>query len=86
MTSQQLNGSTTGYVSAGSLHIVKLSTTTLNGQTVSYGEYIKYQIENNWKDEVGYNNVLNQINFRIDRFTVDKSTTFNYDKNVSPPA
>lgn len=86
MTSQQLNGSTTGFVPAWVIAYCQPGTTTLNGQQVSYGEYIKYQIENNWKDEVGYNNVLNQINFRIDRFTVDKSTTFNYDKNVSPPA
>jgi hypothetical protein len=26
------------------------------------------------------------INFRIDRFSVDKSITYNYDKNTSPPA
>lgn len=86
MTSQQLNGSTTGFVPAWVIAYCRPGTTELNGKTVSYGEYIKYQIENNWKDEVGYNKTLNQINFRIDRFTVDKSTTFNYDKNVSPPA
>lgn len=86
MTSQQLNGSTTGFVPAWVIAYCSPGTTTLNGQTVSYGEYIKYQIENNWIDPVGEVNTLNQINFRIDRFTVDKSITFNYDKNVSPPA
>jgi hypothetical protein len=86
MTSQQLNGSTTGFVPAWVIAYCSPGTTTLNGQTVSYGEYIKYQIENNWTDPVGYVNTLNQINFRIDRFTVDKSVTYNYDKNVSPPA
>jgi hypothetical protein len=86
MTSQQLNGSTTGFVPAWVIAYCSPGTTTLNGQPVSYGEYIKYQIENNWTDPVGYVNTLNQINFRIDRFTVDKSVTFNYDKNVSPPA
>jgi len=86
MTSQQLNGSTTGFVPAWVIAYCSPGTTTLNGQIVSYGEYIKYQIENNWKDPVGDVNTLNQINFRIDRFTVDKSITFNYDKNVSPPA
>jgi hypothetical protein len=86
MTSQQLNGSTTGFVPAWVIAYCSPGTTTLNGQTVSYGEYIKYQIENNWTDPVGDVNTLNQINFRIDRFTVDKSITFNYDKNVSPPA
>ena len=86
MTSQQLNGSTTGFVPAWVIAYCSPGTTTLNGQTVSYGEYIKYQIENNWTDPIGYVNTLNQINFRIDRFTVDKSITFNYDKNVSPPA
>lgn len=86
MTSQQLNGSTTGFVPAWVIAYCRPGVTELNGQLVSYGEYIKYQIQNNWKDPVGYVKTLNQINFRIDRFTVDKSITFNYDKNLSPPA
>ena len=32
-----------------------------------------------------YDGKLNQINFNIDRFTVDKSTTYNYDKTTNPP-
>lgn len=59
-------------------------TTVLPG--ISYAEIIKDNIENNWKDVVGNPCRLNQINFKIDRFTVDKSSTFNYDNNLSPPA
>ena len=47
---------------------------------------IKYNIENLWKDPVGENYRLNRINFKIDRFSVDKSLTYNYDNNTSPPA
>lgn len=86
MTSQQLNGSTLGYTPAWVIAYCKPGTTTLNGSTVSYAEYIQYQIQNNWKDVLGNVNTLNTINFRIDRFTVDKSITYNYDKNLNPPA
>ena len=59
-------------------------THTLNGATVidyfSYAETIKNNIQNDWQY------TLNQINFRIDRFSVDKSETYNYDKNLNPPA
>ena len=60
-------------------------TTELNGQTVSYGNYIKYQIENNWKNEYGEIQTLNTINFKLDRFTVNKSSTYNYN-NITDPA
>lgn len=86
MTSQQLDGSTLGYTPAWVIAYCKPGTTTLNGSTVSYAQYIQYQIQNNWKNPVGYVNTLNTINFRIDRFTVDKSITYNYDKNLNPPA
>ncbi len=77
MTSQQLNGSTLGYTPAWVICY------TLPG----YAETIKNNINNNWKDPIlNTPYTLNTINFKIDRFTVDKSTTFNYDKNVSPPA
>ena len=46
----------------------------------SYAETIKNNINNNW----AY--TLNQINFRIDRFSVDKSETYNYNKKLNPPA
>jgi hypothetical protein len=39
----------------------------------SYAEIIKERIENDW----GY--TLNQIDFQIDRFTVDKEITYDYD-------
>ena len=59
-------------------------THTLNGATVidyfSYAETIKNNIQNDWQY------TLNQINFRIDRFSVDKSETYNYDKKLNPPA
>jgi hypothetical protein len=85
MTSQQANGSTLGFTPAWVIAYCKPGTTTLNGQTVTYGEYIKYQIENNWKDPAtNYKFQLNEINFKIDRFIVDKSLTYNYDNNLSP--
>lgn len=86
MTSQQLNGSTLGYTPAWVIAYCKPGTTTLNGATVSYAQYIQYQIQNNWKDVLGNIKTLNTINFKIDRFTVDKSITYNYDKNLNPPA
>jgi hypothetical protein len=68
MTSQQANGSTTGYVPAWVICYTK----------PGFSETIKSNIENNW----AY--TLNQINFEIDRFSVDKSATYNYDNNTSP--
>ena len=76
MTSQQPNGSTLGYTQAWVICYTK------PGKAAT----IKNNIENNWKDPVGRNYVLNQINFKIDRFTVDKSITYNYDKVTSPPS
>lgn len=77
MTSQQLNGSTLGYTPAWVIAY------TLPGQS----EAIKNNIDNNWRDPITGDPIrLNQINFKIDRFTVDKSVTYNYDKNVSPAA
>lgn len=76
MTSQQADGSTTGFVPAWVICYTK----------PGYAEIIKNNIQNDWKNELGDKYTLNTINFKIDRFTVDKSTTFNYDKNLSPPA
>jgi hypothetical protein len=77
MTSQQLNGSTLGYTPAWVIAY------TLPGQA----ETIKNNINNNWRDLVTNDPIrLNQINFKIDRFTVDKSVTYNYDNILSPPA
>jgi hypothetical protein len=76
MTSQQLNGSTTGFVPAWVICYTK----------PGFAETIKNNINTMWVDVVGNPYRLNIINFKIDRFTVDKSTTFNYDNNLSPPA
>lgn len=84
MTSQQANGSTLGFTPAWVIAYCQPGETTLNGQLVTYGEYIKYQIENNWQTSLGDVIKLNQINFKIDRFSVDKSLTYNYDNNLSP--
>jgi hypothetical protein len=70
MTSQQLNGSTLGYTQAWVICYTK------PGQA----ETIKTNIETNWPY------TLNQINFNIDRFTVNKSTTYNWENNLNPPA
>lgn len=76
MTSQQANGSTLGYTPAWVIAYTR----------PGFADIIKSNIENNWKDpNLGDKHTLNTINFKIDRFTVDKSSTFNYDKNVSPP-
>lgn len=76
MTSQQPNGSTLGYTQAWVICYTK----------PGRSQQIKNNIENNWRDPIGRNYVLNQINFKIDRFTVDKSITYNYDKATTPPA
>jgi hypothetical protein len=70
MTSQQANGGTLGYTQAWVICY------TLPGFAIG----IKENIQNNWPY------TLNQINFRIDRFSVDKSDTFNYDKHLDPAA
>ena len=78
MTSQQLNGSTLGYTPAWVIAYCKPGTTTLNGSAVSYADYIKYQIQNNWKNATGQVQTLNTINFKLDRFTVNKSATYDF--------
>jgi hypothetical protein len=76
MTSQQRNGSTTGFVPVWVIAYTK----------PGYADIIKNNIETQWKDSAGQVKTLNTINFRIDRFTVDKSITYNYDKNLNPAA
>ena len=70
MTSQQSNGGTLGYTQAWVICYTK----------PGFANTIKNNIENNWQY------TLNQINFRIDRFSVDKSETYDYDNNLNPPA
>jgi hypothetical protein len=86
MTSQQKNGSTLGYTPAWVIAYCKPKSTTLNGNSVTYAEFIKYQIDNNWKNSAGINMTLNMINFELDRLTIDKSLSYNYNNYVSPPA
>lgn len=76
MTSQQLNGSTTGFVPAWVICYTK----------PGFAETIKNNINTLWIDALQNPYTLNIINFKIDRFTVDKSTTFNYDNTLNPPA
>jgi hypothetical protein len=76
MTSQQSNGSTLGYTQAWVIAYTK----------PGYAETVKNNINTLWVDSLGNNYRLNQINFNIDRFTVDKSATYNYDTNTQPPS
>jgi hypothetical protein len=76
MTSQQRNGSTLGFTPAWVICYTK----------PGYAETIKQNIENNWKNPVEDIITLNQINFRLDRFTVDKSLTYDFDNTLNPPA
>ena len=70
MTSQQTNGSTLGYTQAWVICYTK----------PGFSDIVKTNINDNWPFK------LNQINFQIDRFSVNKSTTYNYDKGLNPPA
>lgn len=75
MTSQQANGSTLGFTPAWVICYTK----------PGFAETVKTNIENNWINPVTEDIItLNQINFKIDRFTVDKSLTYNYDNNLVP--
>jgi hypothetical protein len=70
MTSQQANGSTLGYTEAWVICYTK----------PGEADIIKTNIETNWPY------TLNQINFNIDRFTVDKSITYDWENKLNPPA
>ena len=85
MTSQQRNGSTLGFTPAWVICYTKPSITLPDGTEFSYANEIKNNIENNWINPATTDVItLNQINFKIDRFTVDKSLTYNYDNNLVP--
>jgi hypothetical protein len=62
MTSQQANGGTLGYTQAWVICYTK----------PGFAGEIKNNIQTLWP------HTLNEINFEIDRFTVDKSETYNY--------
>lgn len=76
MTSQQANGSTLGYTPAWVICYTK----------PGLADSVKTLIETEWKDDQGNINTLNKIDFKIDRIMVNKSLTYNYDNNLSPPA
>jgi len=70
MTTQQSSSETLGFVQAWVICY------TLPGQS----NIIKDNINNNWPY------TLNQIDFTIDRFIVDKSATYDWNTNLSIPA
>ena len=80
MTSQQANGSTLGYTQAWVICYTK----------PGFADSVKTNIETNW----GYTNAqgnfvhysLNQVNFELDRFSVNKSATYDWDNGLTPPA
>lgn len=76
MTSQQEDGSTLGYIPAWVICYTK----------PGYSQIIKENILTKWVNPLGTPYRLNQINFEIDRFTVDKSITYNYDSTFNPPS
>lgn len=76
MTSQQRDGNTLGFTPAWVICYTK----------PGFAETIKNNIETNWKNPVGQIQTLNQIDFKIDRFTVQKKNTYDYDNNLVPPA
>lgn len=63
MTSQQLDGSISGFIPAWVICYAK----------PGFGNIIKNNIETQWPYK------LNQIDFQLDRFEVDRSKTYNYD-------
>lgn len=76
MTSQQINGSTLGYTPAWVICYTK----------PGYAETVKTNIQTLWQDPTGMPYTLNLINFQIDRFSVDKSATYDYDNHTNPAA
>jgi len=76
MNSQQANGSTLGFVPAWVICYTK----------PGFSNTVKTNIENFWVDATTTKkNTLNQIDFTLDRFEVDKSATYNWDNNIIPP-
>lgn len=76
MTSQQENGNTLGYTQAWVICYTK----------PGHAKTIKNNIETKWLNVLGYPNKLNVINFTIDRFSVNKSITYDYDNATDPAA
>ena len=70
MTSQQLNGNTLGFLKCWVICYTKPNKSAI----------VKNNIETNW----GHS--LNEIDCTIDRYVVDKSSTYNWNTNLSIPA
>ena len=70
MTTQQLNSNTLGFVQAWVICYAKPGTS----------ELIKNLIDTQWPHK------LNEIGFVVDRFYVDKSSTYNWNTNLTVPA
>ena len=75
MYSQQLNGDVLGYTQAWVICYTKPRTSTM-----VYSDAIVSNIQSNWPYK------LNVINFGIDRYYVDKSSTYNYNSYLTNPA
>lgn len=77
MTSQQENGSTLGYIQAWVICYTK----------PGFSKIISNNIQNNWVSPTGKKQMLNEIKFQLDRFTVDKSNTYNIERaTIDPPS
>lgn len=74
MTSQQLDGNTLGYTQAWVICYTK----------PGHADTIKNNIETLWKQPSSLPWKLNMIDFKIDRFFVDKRLTYNYN-NITVP-
>ena len=83
MTSQQANGGTLGFTPAWVICYTKpgYSEIVKNNINTDWGYYIKPGDPNSF---VKY--TLNEINFEIDRFSVNKSASYNFDDNIDPHA
>lgn len=79
-------GNGTAYLTTGMTYAAFDKTGLSRSNYKSYSEQIQFNIQNGWKNEVGQIQTLNTINFKLDRFTVNKSATYNYDNNLSPAA
>lgn len=76
MTSQQENGGTLGFIPAWVICYTK----------PGFSKQIAQNIQTLWVNKVNEPYALNQINFEIDRFTVDKTPTYDYNNTLNPPA
>lgn len=83
MTSQQSNGGTLGFTPAWVICYTKpgFSETIKNNINTSWGYFAKPGVPESF---IKY--TLNQINFEIDRFSVNKSSSYNFDDNIDPHA